>query len=173
MLRFFDLLEKNHHEVGTRKLNLADMALGDQAMHVVCRILKNNTRFSHLDLSNNCFTNAGLKHLAKSVLQSNNTTLIHLSLGGNNIQTEGAAVLFRALAGHQSLISLDLGNEGGYKHKMKMGLKGAEELGNLLKHPACLISHLDLTDNALSVEAIQHVIGGVKACCSLISLNLS
>ena len=35
-----------------------------------------------------------------------------------------------------------------------MGQKGAEELGNLLKDPMCLISHLDLTDNALSSEAI-------------------
>ena len=54
-----------------------------------------------------------------------------------------------------------------------MGVKGAEELCNLLKDPMCLVSHLDLTDNALSSEAIQHVINGVKACRSLISLNLS
>ena len=57
-------------------------------MHVVCRILKNNTygsQFSHLDLSKNYFTNVGVKHLAKSVLQPSNSSLIHLSLGGNNI----------------------------------------------------------------------------------------
>lgn len=85
MLRFFDLIEKNHGDLGTRKLNLADVALGDQSMHVVCRILKNNTQFSHVDISKNCFTNASLKQFAKSVLQSGNATLIHLSLGGNNI----------------------------------------------------------------------------------------
>jgi len=60
MLRFFDLILKNH-EVGVRKLNFADMALGDQAVHVICKIIKNNSRFSELDLSKNCFTNAGIK----------------------------------------------------------------------------------------------------------------
>ena len=61
MLRFFDLLVKNHKAAGTRKLNLAEMALGDQAMHVICKIMKNNTKFAELDISKNCFTNIGLK----------------------------------------------------------------------------------------------------------------
>ena len=65
MLRFFDLLAKNHKVLGTRKLNLAEMALGDQAMHVICKIMKNNTKFAELDISKNCFTNAGLKQLAR------------------------------------------------------------------------------------------------------------
>ena len=65
MLRFFDLILKNHRVTGTRKLNLAEMALGDQAMHVICKIMKNNTKFAELDISKNCFTNAGLKQLAR------------------------------------------------------------------------------------------------------------
>ena len=84
MLRFFDLVVKNHKIVGTRKLNLAEMALGDQSLSVICKIIKNNTKFAELDLSKNCFTNAGLKQLAR-VIQTNNKTLVHLSLGGNNI----------------------------------------------------------------------------------------
>lgn len=82
-------------------------------------------------------------------------------------------MLFKALAGHPSLISLDLANAGGYQQKLKFGAKGAEELGNMLKHPMCLISHLDLSDNTLSSESLHHVISGVKVCRSLISLNLS
>lgn len=66
MLRFFDLILKNH-EVGTRKLNFCDMALGDQSMHVICKIIKNNTRFAELDLSKNCFTSVGLKQLSKTL----------------------------------------------------------------------------------------------------------
>lgn len=54
---------KNHREEGTRKLNLADLALGDTSMQVVARILKNNNQFAQVDLSKNCFTNIGLKHL--------------------------------------------------------------------------------------------------------------
>jgi len=61
MLRFFDLIVKNHKANGTRKLNFAEMALGDQAMHVICKIMKNNSKFAELDISKNCFTNTGLK----------------------------------------------------------------------------------------------------------------
>ena len=70
------------------------------------------------------------------------------------------------------MVSLDLANNG-YKNKVKIGAKGAEELGALLKHPMCLISNLDLTDNALTTEALQHVISGARACRSLVSLNLA
>ena len=106
-------------------------------------------------------------------MQHQNETLIHLSLGGNSIAVDGSISLFKSLCGHPSLTSLNLANNDCYKNKVKIGAKGAEELGNLLKHPLCLISHLDLTDNALTSEALQHVISGVKACRSLISLNLS
>ena len=172
MLRFFDLVVKNHKVPGTRKLNLAEMALGDQAVHVICKIVKNNTKFAELDLSKNCFSNVGLKQLAR-VLQSSNSSLVHLSLGGNNIQTEGAVQLFRSLVGHTSLTSLDLANNDCYKNKVKIGAKGAEELSVLLRHPMCLISNLDLTDNALTTDALHHVITGVRACKSLVYLNFS
>jgi hypothetical protein len=61
MLRFFDLIVKNHAQEDTRKLNFSDMALGDLSINVVARILKNNTKFSQVDLSKNCFSNEGLK----------------------------------------------------------------------------------------------------------------
>ena len=96
-----------------------------------------------------------------------------MSLGGNNIQTEGAVQLFRSLVGHPSLTSLDLANNDCYKNKVKIGAKGAEELSTLLSHPMCLISNLDLTDNALTTDALHHVITGVRACKSLVYLNLA
>lgn len=99
MFRFFDMVLKNHQVIGTRKLNLAEMALGDQSMHVICKIIKNNDKFAELDLSKNCFTSVGVKQLAH-ILQSYNKTIVHLSLGGNNINTEGAILLFRSLTGH-------------------------------------------------------------------------
>ena len=40
------MIVKNHKEEGTRKLNLADLALGDTSMQVVARILKNNNQFA-------------------------------------------------------------------------------------------------------------------------------
>ena len=58
------------------------------------------------------------------------------------------------------MTSLNFANIDCYKNKVKLGTKGAEELGNLLRHPMCLISSLDLSDNAMTTEALQHVIQG-------------
>ena len=127
MFRFFDMVVKNHKVEGTRKLNLSEMALGDQAMLVICKIIKKNTKFAELDLSKNCFTNAGVKQLAK-VLQYHNDSIVNLSIGGNCIQTEGAIALLKSLTGHGSLVSLNLANNDCYKNRVKIGAKGAEEL---------------------------------------------
>ncbi len=69
MLRFFDNVIKNHSVNGTRKLNFGDMALGDQAASVVSKIIKNNEKFSELDLSKNCLTTPGMMHISR-VLES-------------------------------------------------------------------------------------------------------
>lgn len=42
----------------------------------------------------------------------------------------------------------------------------------MLEDNNCLISNLNLTDNALTFEALNFVIAGVQSCKSLISLNL-
>ena len=49
MLRFFDMIVKNHKIVGTRKLNFAEMALGDQSMQVICKMIKNSGKFAGID----------------------------------------------------------------------------------------------------------------------------
>ena len=98
---------------------------------------------------------------------------MHLNLGGNAISADGAVYLFKSLANNQSLISLNLGNKDCYKQKVKIGTKGAEELRNLLSSPTCLIAHLDVSDNALTPEALNAMIKGASNCKSLISLNLA
>ena len=95
MNRFFEIVEKNHTG-GTRKLNLSDMGLGDAALKVVAKILKNNKTFSQVNLSKNIFSNAGLKELAL-VLANNNNTIVHLNIGANLISIEGATYLFKCL----------------------------------------------------------------------------
>jgi hypothetical protein len=71
------------------------------------------------------------------------------------------------------MVSLDMANSDCFKHKIKIGTKGAECLSLMLKRPMCLISHLDLTDNALTTEAFNMIIEGGRACQNLISLNLT
>ena len=172
MLRFFDSIAKNHEIEGTRKLNLADLALGDASMTVVAGILRNNKKFAQVDVSKNTFTCSGLKQLANCLAKHNNT-VVHLNIGGNAIQIDGSIHLFRSLTGHPSLTSLDLANNDCYKNKIKIGAKGAEELQYMLSDKNCLISNLNLSDNALTTEALNFVISGVQKCKSLISLNLS
>ena len=127
MHRFFDSILKNHETEGTRKLNLADLALGDSALSVITKILKGNKKFAQVNLSKNNFSCAGLKELS-NVIERHNTTIVHLNIGGNAIQIDGTTHLFRCLQGHTSLNSLDLANNDCYKNKIKIGAKGAEEL---------------------------------------------
>jgi len=162
MIRFFEMVMKNHLP-GSRKLNLADMGLGDSALLIVAKILKNNSNWALADLSKNIFTSAGLKALA-SCIQKSNETLVHVNVGGNHIQTDGAQYFFKCIEAHNSLISIDFSNNDCYKNKVKMGTRGAECLSKALRNPNCLISNLDLTDNVFTAEALNHVVEGVKKC---------
>lgn len=117
-------------------------------------------------------SNAGIKVIA-NCLKYSNTSMVHVNIGGNNIQPEGAQYFFKSLIDHPSLVSLDMANNDCFKNKLKIGAKGAESLCNMLKSKSCLISHLDLTDNALTVDAINLILEGARACNNLISLNLT
>lgn len=123
-------------------------------------------------MSKNAFTNVGLKALS-TVLKKDNSTVVHINIGGNNIQSDGATKFFKALESHTSIVSINFSNSDCYKNKVKMGTKGAECLKKTLLNPNCLISNLDLTDNVLTVDALNHIVSGVKSCNSLVSLNLS
>ena len=124
MIRFFDIMVKNHQSTNIRKLNLSDAGLGDACLQVVAKILKNGESFAHVDLSKNFFTNQGLRVIGET-LKKHNTSVIHLKLGGNHISADGASYLFQCLENHPSIVSLDLANNDCYKNKLKIGVKGA------------------------------------------------
>lgn len=171
MVRFFDIIKQNH-PVKNRKLNFCDCGLGDASLHVVAKLLKKNTTWASVDLSKNDFSNEGLKVLAET-LRDYNSTVVHLSLGGNHIGTEGTMHLFQCLKNHPSLVSLNLANTDCYKNKIKIGHKSAEALKVLLESPGCLLTHLNLTDNAMTSESLISIFEGVSHCPSLISLDLT
>ena len=100
-------------------------------MIVLDRILQNNSNFAQLDISKNCISNAGLKSLGLCLKQGN-CPLVHINLGGNNVQPEGAQFFFNCLHDHPSLVSLDLSNNDCHNNKIKIGTKGAECLRNML-----------------------------------------
>ena len=71
------------------------------------------------------------------------------------------------------MVSLNLANNDCYKNKLKIGQKGAEALNSLLASPTCLLTHLNLTDNALTSESLFNILEGVSRCRSLITLDLT
>jgi Ran GTPase-activating protein (RanGAP) involved in mRNA processing and transport len=95
-MRFFELFEKHSEKYKSRKLYLSDMGLGDASMLVVDKILSGNINFSQLDISKNSITNVGIKYLS-NCLKHSNKTLVHVSIGCNNIQPEGAQYFFNSL----------------------------------------------------------------------------
>ena len=72
----------------------------------------------------------------------------------------------------ESVTSLSFANDDCYKNKNKIGIKGAQALGKLIATNQ-LITMIDLTDNALSQEAIHYIVEGVRKNPYLIYLNLS
>jgi Ran GTPase-activating protein (RanGAP) involved in mRNA processing and transport len=151
---------------------LSDCGLGDASLQVVSKILKKNTLFARVDLSKNDFSNEGLKVLADT-LRAHNSTVVHLDIGGNHIGPEGTMYLFQALQNHPSIVSLNLANNDCYKNKIKIGQKSAEALKALLSAPGCLLTHLNLKDNALTSESLINILEGVSRCPSLITLDLA
>lgn len=96
-----------------------------------------------------------------------------MNIGGNHIGPEGTTHLFQSLENHPSLVSLDLANNDCYKNKIKIGQKGAEALKNLLTQKQCIISTLNLMDNALTSDSLIHILEGTRNCQSLVSLDLT
>ena len=171
MVRFFDIIRQNH-PVKSRKLNLSDCGLGDYSLNVVAKIIKTNSAWASVDLSKNDFSNEGLRILAETI-KDFNSTIVHLSLGGNHIGPEGTMHLFQCLKNHPSLVSLNLANTDCYKNKIKIGQKSAEALKSLLMSRDCLLTHLNLTDNAMTSESLIYILEGASQCPSLVSLDLT
>lgn len=81
--------------------------------------------------------------------------------------------LFQCLKNHPSLVSLNLANTDCYKNNIKIGQKSAEALKSLLMSRECLLTHLNLKDNAMTSESLIYILEGASQCPSLISLDLT
>ena len=95
-------------------------------------------------------------------IKDHNSVIVKLNIGGNHIGQEGTTHLFQSLENHPSLVSLDLANNDCYKNKIKIGQKGAEALKNILSADQCVLSHLNLKDNAMTSDSLIHILDGVK-----------
>eukprot|EP00347_Sterkiella_histriomuscorum_P016174 403354202 len=133
---------------------------------------KNLNMISNLqyDLRKNAISNEGIKQFVKNL--SFNETLVDLNFGCNQISADGAALLFESLKSHKSIVSISLANNDCYKNKNKIGIKGAQALGELLAQNQ-MIQLLDLADNSIPMEGFNYIIRGLKKAQNLVSLNLS
>lgn len=90
MIRFIEIFD-SANKGGTRKLNLADMGLGDLSMKIVAEIISQN-KHSQIDLSKNIFSDAGLKFLVDAVAGSH--SIMSIILNANQITCDGSVYLF-------------------------------------------------------------------------------
>ena len=96
---------------------------------------------------------------------------MHLDLGCNSLTSESAEELFTILTKQQSLTSISIANVDCYKNKNKIGVKGAQALGNLIATNH-LMTIVNLADNSLSGESLYYIMEGVKKNPYMVSLNL-
>jgi hypothetical protein len=169
MIRFIETFE-SVNGCGSRRLNLADMGLGDLSMKIIGEIIGQN-KHSQIDLSKNIFTDSGLRTFVDAVASSH--TIMSITLNANSITCEGAVYLFQSLQKNQTLTHLELANPDCLANKIKLGNRGAQSFSDYLRSSNCLLSIIDLAGAQLTSEAMMTVFGGITLCRSLVSLNLS
>ena len=92
--RFATTLSQNN---AMRELNLrGNVDIGDDAVELICRGLKQNTSLQKLDLSSCGVGDEGCAHIAETLV--GNTALLHLALHKNEIGDGGALALSGSLA---------------------------------------------------------------------------
>jgi hypothetical protein len=106
---------------------------------------------------------------------------VSLDLASNNINYEGALILFESLRNNESVVSLSLAStakDGKFRNRIQA--KGALYLKDLLMHNQ-FIQILNISGNSLKNEGVKHVVDGyinekqtsLDRSKQLISLDLS
>ena len=136
--------------------------LGYVECDVIAKMLTENTTLTHLDLSFNKLDSECADKICE-VLAHNNT-LTHLHLSGNELDSECADKICEVLAHNNTLTYLDLSGN-------KLDSECADKICEVLAHNNTL-RHLDLSRNKLGSECADKICEGLAHNNTLIWLNL-
>ncbi|KAJ0022682.1 hypothetical protein NQD34_014816 [Periophthalmus magnuspinnatus] len=134
--------------------------LDDQDALVLSKCLLN---VKALDLSYNCITDEGIKHLAE-LLQEENSSLHSLDLTFNDFEDQGAEILSQSLQSNRTLLSLTLsGNK--VKNTGGMSLASLLQLNNTLR--VLRMANCDLKTESVIAFAIALTTNQTLRCLDI------
>jgi hypothetical protein len=161
-------------------------ALNDHKMSFFFRGLTRSTSIKKADYSNNGFSLAGVRSMVPFLQNSDSLNKLHLD--GNNIQSEGINLLFRALRDspieHLScnkcgIESIEIDNDYFPKHLKSLYLygnsinvDGCRELAKLLQGRDATLKTLWLCKNKIDDEAVAILVHALQSNTSLKELDL-
>lgn len=162
--KFFEYCSTHFLE---KNLKLIEYSLGPKSGKVIGEILIRSKNFSYLRLGKNFLGDEGVEGLLPGL--SSCWVLVHLDLSNNNLTSDGAGKLLRALVGHSSLYSLNLGSCEAL-HKNKLGKACGAEIQRYLTLTE-VIGVLNFYGTGI-IECIPEISEGLENNKSLVSLNL-
>lgn len=125
--------------------------------------LKDNQEVTHLSLANNGLEPDDCDALATLIKE--NRTVISLDLSNNKLGGEGIAKLVEALKANTTIVDLDLGAN-------QLAKSAGKALAEVLKAPTCRIARLQLAGNALGIYGAEELANGLKHNASVTTLGL-
>lgn len=136
-------------------------------------LIENNLYpYSTLDLSNEEINDEQLKLLAKALEKNNSIT--HINLSHNRITGEGVRSLVIPLSKNRKIASLDLSHNWQWQDELgvNQGNIACFYLRTILESNKAL-THINLGNNRIEKEGIDHLAEGLKKNARLIALNLA
>ena len=149
-----------------RRLGLAHNLVQDAGVLHLARSLLQNETLRDLDLRGNGFSAGGARFLATLLVR--NSTLAALSVAENEIADEGGIVLSRALASNRCLRHIDMSSCG-------IGDRTVLELSQALRWagPASVLTSFSARGNSISGLGTRELSRALMACPNLRALDLS
>lgn len=167
-LRFFDMLDKQSTD---GEIKLRDSCVGPLATRTLAQVLTlpQSNQLRHIDLSGNNIRDVGASSVASLLLV--HTQMESLILACNDIGPSGGETLFRAVAGNNTVRTLELGSNSGI-NRNHIGPRCGPAIQALLQSNSCL-QVLGLSGNGLGAGPMTHIHDGLRQNTSLRTLDLS
>lgn len=167
-LRFFDMLDKQSAD---GEIKLRDSCVGPLTTKTLAQVLSlpQSNQLRHIDLSGNNIRDVGACSVAGLLLV--HTQMESLNLSCNDIGPSGGEALFRAVAGNNTVRTLELGSSSGI-NRNHIGPRCGPALQMLLKSNSCL-QLLGLSGNGLGAGPMTHLHDGLRLNTSLRTLDVS